>query len=371
MTLLPNALMRVETIEGYRAFDEIIDVRTPAEFEQDHIPGSTNYPVLDNEQRIEVGTLYQQHSPFAAKRIGAAYVAENIGRLIQNYFQDRPQHWNPLIVCWRGGQRSGSLTLVFRKIGWNAMQLAGGYKRYRKQVLEQLDQIPQRLSFRVICGQTGSGKSFLLQRLAQCGEQVLDLEKLASHKGSVLGPLPDIIQPSQKMFETRLVQTLLDFDPERPVYVEAESRKLGMLYLPNTLLQKMRIADCLSINVPFEARVDFLLGDYAYLLDTPEQLLSRLETLRHILGIETFKRWKAYVDRMQWRELVSELLLQHYDPLYKRSQKQNYSSFNTNNAFDIGDLSVDRIDHLIAQIRQRLDLSIDKRLHDASRSPED
>ena len=355
MTLLPNGLVRVDSIEGYRDFDEIIDVRTPAEFEQDHIPGSSNYPVLDNEQRIEVGTLYQQHSPFAAKRIGAAYISENIGRLIREHFQDRPQNWHPLIVCWRGGQRSGSLTLVFRKIGWNAVQLAGGYKRYRKQVIEQLDQIPERLSFRVICGQTGSGKSLLLQHLAKSGEQVLDLEQLACHKGSVLGPLPGITQPTQKMFETRLVQTLMGFNPKRAVYVEAESRKVGMLCLPNTLLQKMRIADCLRINVPFEARLDFLLDDYAYLLDNPAELIKRLETLRHMLGAETLKRWKTYVEEQAWRTLVSELLSQHYDPLYKRSQKQNYESFNTNNVFETDNLSANKMGHLIVQIRQCLD----------------
>ena len=198
----------LEEIGHPGAFDEIIDVRSPAEFAEDHIPGATNCPVLDNEQRIEVGTLYKQASPFEARRIGAAYVAENIARHLREKFLDRPKTWRPLIVCWRGGQRSGSMTLIFRRIGWDACQLEGGYKVYRKQVVEALAELPRRLRLKVVCGATGSGKSRILQALARLGEQVLDLEELACHKGSVLGVLPDQPQPSQKAFESRLLLAL-------------------------------------------------------------------------------------------------------------------------------------------------------------------
>ena len=194
-----HGIAKIERIEDYSQFDEIIDVRTPAEFAEDHIPGSINCPVLDNEQRIEVGTLYKQHSPFEAKKIGAAYVAENIAYHLRHTFQDRNKDWTPLIVCWRGGQRSGSMTLIFRRVGWDAQQLQGGYKDYRQLVIENLAELPRKMSFRVVCGATGSGKSRVLQELAARGEQILDLEDIACHKGSVLGVLPGTDQLPQDL----------------------------------------------------------------------------------------------------------------------------------------------------------------------------
>ena len=190
------------------AFDEIIDVRTPAEFAEDHAPGAINCPVLDDAQRVEVGTLYKQVSPFAAKKIGAAYVAENVARHLRERFLDRPKSWRPLVMCWRGGERSGAMTHILRRVGWDAQQLDGGYKAYRRLVVDTLVEQPRDFAFQVVCGATGSGKSRLLQALAARGAQVLDLEALACHKGSVLGVLPDADQPSQKAFETRLLAAL-------------------------------------------------------------------------------------------------------------------------------------------------------------------
>ncbi|HNI74847.1 MAG TPA: tRNA 2-selenouridine(34) synthase MnmH, partial [Accumulibacter sp.] len=219
-----NETFTLENLDALMSFDEIIDVRSPSEFAEDHLPGSSNHPVLDDRQRVEVGTLYKQVSPFEARKIGAAYVAANIAAHLQRYFLDRPKNWHPLIVCWRGGQRSGAMTLIFRRIGWEAQQLDGGYKTYRRLVIEQLAELPGKLTFTVLCGATGSGKSRVLQAIASLGEQVLDLEGLACHKGSVLGALPGRPQPSQKQFESQLLSTLRGFDRQRTVYVEAESR---------------------------------------------------------------------------------------------------------------------------------------------------
>lgn len=334
-----HGIASVERIEDFRQFDEIVDVRTPAEFAEDHIPGSINCPVLDNEQRIEVGTLYKQQSPFVAKRIGAAYVAENIARHLRETFFDRPPNWKPLIVCWRGGQRSGSMTYIFRRIGWDAQQLQGGYKVYRKLVVERLAELPRQFDFEVVCGATGSGKSRLLKALAENGEQVLDLEELACHKGSVLGVLPDAPQPTQKTFETRLLSALLGFDPARPVYVEAESRKIGTIHLPDALLETLRAATCINIEASFDARVDFLLRDYDYFLGAPNWLSSRLETLNQVQSRETVERWQAYVRDGRWRELVGELLEKHYDPLYRRSQNKHFAGFRDPKTFMANDLS--------------------------------
>jgi tRNA 2-selenouridine synthase len=347
---MKQGIATVRQIDEFSSFDEIIDVRSPAEFAEDHIPGSINCPVLDNEQRIEVGTLYKQVSPFEAKKIGAAYVAENIARHLREKFLDRPKTWRPLIVCWRGGQRSGSMTFIFRRVGWDAQQLENGYKIYRKMVVDSLAELPRQLKLKVICGATGSGKSRILQALGRLGEQVLDLEELACHKGSVLGVLPDSAQPSQKMFDSKLLVALHGFDLTRPVFVEAESRKIGSIHLPDALIETMRCADCMNIEAAFSARVEFLLRDYDYFLSAPDWLSSRLEALRNLQSRETIERWHNYVSHVQWRELVSELLELHYDPLYNRSQNRNYTGFGTPQALTTDDLTPAGVDAVARRI---------------------
>ena len=358
MTTTRHGVTQVEQLEGYSGFDEIIDVRTPAEFADDHIPGSLNCPVLDNDQRIEVGTLYKQHSPFDAKKIGAAYVAENIARHLRQSFFDRPKSWRPLIVCWRGGQRSGAMTLILRRVGWDAQQLQGGYKAYRTQVLASLAELPRQLRYTVVCGATGSGKSRLLQALARHGEQVLDLEELACHKGSVLGVLPDAPQPSQKMFESRLRVALQALDPARPVFVEAESRKIGVLQVPDALLETLRASPCLTIEATLEARVAFLLRDYDYFLSAPAWLNSRLDVLRNLHSRDTIERWQDYATNGAWPTLVHELLAQHYDPLYRRSQTRHFAGLDTPRSFSTDDLTPAGIDALADQIRGNLGIPL-------------
>ena len=332
------------------AFDEIIDVRTPAEFAEDHAPGAINCPVLDDAQRVEVGTLYKQVSPFAAKKIGAAYVAENVARHLRERFLDRPKSWRPLVMCWRGGERSGAMTHILRRVGWDAQQLDGGYKAYRRLVVDTLVEQPRDFAFQVVCGATGSGKSRLLQALAARGAQVLDLEALACHKGSVLGVLPDADQPSQKAFETRLLAALAGLDPARPVFVEAESRKIGRLHLPDTLLEGLRAGACIEVEAEFSARVEFLLRDYDYFLAAPDWLNQRLDALRPLQGHETVKRWQDLARSGAWRQLVSELLGQHYDPLYRRSQHHNFAGLATPRKLATEDHSPAGIDALAAQL---------------------
>ncbi|MCL2524028.1 MAG: tRNA 2-selenouridine(34) synthase MnmH [Betaproteobacteria bacterium] len=337
------------TVADLDRFDEIIDVRSPAEFAEDHIPGARNCPVLDDAQRAEVGTLYKQCSPFAAKKLGAALVAENIARHLRETFHDRPKHWKPLIYCWRGGDRSGAMTTIFRAIGWPAGQLDGGYKAWRTHVVARLLELPATLSFRVISGPTGCAKTRILQALAALGEQALDLESLACHKGSVLGVLPDAPQPSQKGFETALLLALQAFDPARPIYVEAESRKIGNLHLPAALIERMRAGECLNVEADIAARVDFLLRDYDYLPARPEFLASRLQALHALQSRETLDRWRNYVTTSRWPALVGELLELHYDPLYRRSQTRHYGPTPQRN-FYADDLSAAGINRLAVAI---------------------
>lgn len=340
----------IATIEDLDGFDEIIDVRSPAEFEEDHIPGAINCPVLDNDQRAQVGTIYKQVSSFEAKKIGAALVAENIGRHLRDRFLDRPKHWQPLVYCWRGGNRSGAMVTVLRSVGWKAAQLEGGYKAYRHHVVAQLETLPRQFGFRVLCGPTGSAKTRILQAIGGLGEQALDLESLACHKGSVLGILPHTPQPTQKWFETQLLQCLQAFDPSRPVYVEAESRKIGRMQVPEALLETIRAGTCLNIEAPLPARVEFLLADYDYFVADPAWLKRRLEALQGLQSNETLAAWNALVDRGQWPELVAQLLERHYDPLYRRSQSNNFAGYRNPLTFSAQSLSAAGIAELARTI---------------------
>ncbi len=305
-------------------YDSIIDVRSESEYALDHIPGAINCPVLNDAQRIEVGTLYKQTSAFEAKKVGAALVAENIALHLQQKFRDQSRDWKPLIYCWRGGNRSGAMAHIFAKIGWPVHQLDGGYKEYRRFITQQIDQQAQALSFQVICGPTGSGKSRLLQTLAAQGAQVLDLEKLAAHRGSVLGHLPTESQPTQKMFESRIWQTLRHYVADRPVYVESESKKIGNCRVPELLMEKMRASPCIALELSAESRVQLLMEDYAHFVQQPHLLSVQLDHLLTLHGREKIKRWHAMAKSGDLTNLVHELLTEHYDPAYLRSIQRNF-----------------------------------------------
>jgi tRNA 2-selenouridine synthase len=315
------------TLAQLAQFDDIIDVRSPSEFRDDHIPGAVNFPVLDDEERARVGTIYKQVSPFDAKKIGAALVARNIARHIEEHFSDRPRNWKPLVYCWRGGSRSGAMTHILKQVGWHASQLQGGYKAYRTTVLKALEELPGHFHYRVVCGPTGSGKSRLLVALDELGAQVLDLEQLAAHRGSVLGNLPDMPQPPQKMFESMLWERLQQFDPERPVYVEAESRKVGNLRVPDALLHGMWQGQCLRLELDRAQRVALLKEEYRHFLEDPDLLNRKLDCLTGIYGREQIARWQEMASHGQWDELVLELLEKHYDPAYNRSTGKHYPQY--------------------------------------------
>jgi tRNA 2-selenouridine synthase len=307
------------------AYDAIIDARTPAEYAEDRLPGAIPLPVLDNEERARVGTLYKQVSPFAARKLGAALVAKNIGRHLETALADRPRGWRPLVYCWRGGKRSGAFAHVLREIGWDAHTLEGGYKAYRQWVAARLAEAPANLPFRVVHGVTGSGKSRLLKALASAGAQVLDLEDLAAHRGSVLGHLPDRPQPSQKMFETRLLAVLAGLDPARTVYVEGESTKIGQLQVPEALMRAMRAAECVLLDADLETRIALLTDEYRHFFADRGSLDAQLDCLAGLHGRERVADWKALAAQGAWQELVGRLLEEHYDPAYRRSALRNFA----------------------------------------------
>lgn len=305
-------------------FDAIIDVRSPAEFAHDHIPCAINCPVLSNAERVQVGTLYKQVSPFEARKLGAVLVARNISQHIEQHFAQQPKNWRPLIYCWRGGQRSGAMQIILRQIGWQAQRLDGGYKAFRQHVIHNTAELAPRLRWHVLCAATGSGKTRILHALAAQGAQILDLEKLAAHKGSVLGGLPSQAQPMQKAFETALWQQLRQFDARLPVFVEAESRKIGQLHVPGPLIDAMRQGVRIDLQAPLAARVAFLLQDYAHLLHDPAAIQAKFQRLKARHGGLIIAHWQDLAARQQWAQLAQELLQQHYDPLYRQSQNASY-----------------------------------------------
>jgi tRNA 2-selenouridine synthase len=340
----------VATVAQLAEFDTLIDSRAPAEFTEDHLPGAVSMPVLDDEERARVGTLYKQVSVFEAKKLGAALVSKNIARHIEEHLLDKPKNWRPLVYCWRGGQRSGSFTHILREIGWDAHRIQGGYKSWRQHVIEQLALLPPRVKFRVVTGATGSGKSRLLEALAARGGQVLHLEELAAHKGSVLGNLPGQPQPAQKGFETQLFAALSALDLTQPVFVEAESRKIGRLQVPDALLDAIRGAPGLRIDASLPARIDFLLHDYDYAIADPAWLVERLGHLKGLQSNETLERWSALIAAKDFASLVEELLTQHYDPLYERSQATNYNSFAAAKRYATQRLDTAALDEVAAEI---------------------
>ena len=314
----------VVSVEDHCGYDEIIDARSPAEYAEDHLPGAINLPVLDNEERAQIGTLHKQVSAFAAKKAGAALVARNIANHLEAHFANKPKGFRPLVYCWRGGSRSGSFTTILRAVGWSAAQLEGGYKAFRRHVIDELQLSPLKFTFRVICGPTGVGKSRFLRALHQSGAQVLDLEELAAHMGSVLGAYPDRPQPSQKYFETLVWDQLQRFNPEQPVFVESESKKIGTLQTPEALLNRMRSAECFNLTADIPIRVALLKEEYVHFLADTVALGTQLDCLTSLQGKERIDIWKKQAQAGQWDELVADLLVRHYDPAYTRSLGRNY-----------------------------------------------
>jgi tRNA 2-selenouridine synthase len=309
---------------GNSRFSSILDARSPGEFAEDHLPEANCTPVLNDEERITVGTLYKQSSAFDAKKLGAALVARNIASLLQEQFHDKPKDWSPLVYCWRGGNRSGALATILARVGWPTYILDGGYREYRRAVLSSFDTLAGQFQYRVIAGPTGSGKSQILQKLAASGQQVLDLEDLAKHKGSVLGNLVGQPQPSQKYFDTLVAEKLRSFDISRPVFVESESKKVGSCQVPDQLITAMRNSACIVIEASTPTRVQLLLGEYEHFTTDKVNLFKQLDCLKDLHGKKVIDDWKSLATSGQWSDFVEATLTQHYDPAYYRSMDRNY-----------------------------------------------
>ena len=307
LTLIPAA----QAVQRLVDFDSVIDARSESEYAEDHLPGALNWPTLNDAERQFIGTTYKQVNAFEAKKRGAALAARNISTHIEREVIAKTRDWSPLLYCWRGGKRSGSLALVLDQIGFRVHLVEGGYKAFRAAMLQDIEARCGALRFQVVCGTTGSGKTRLLHALQRAGEQVLDLEALAQHRSSVLGAIPGVPQPSQKRFDTLVWDALSGYDSARVVFVESESKKVGNVAVAEPLMQRIRQSPCIN----------------AYFVANPAHFCNRLEVLTAQRGKAVVQAWKDSVLGGDLGTVVQDLLLTHYDPVYVQSMQRNFSQF--------------------------------------------
>ena len=322
-----QTLPATDALSRLDQFETVIDARSEDEYALDHVPGAVNWPTLNNAERTLIGTMYKQVNAFEAKKRGAALAARNIAAHIERELIEAPRSWKPVVYCWRGGNRSGSLATILSAIGFHVTLIEGGYKAWRAAQVDDLTPQAQRLQYRVICGPTGSGKTRLLQSLAAQGAQVLDLEALANHRSSVLGHIPGLPQPSQKRFDSLIWDALRKFDPARPVFVESESKKVGNVRVPDALIERMRESPCIDLQLPDHERVALLLEDYDFFVKDPVHFCDRLQALVELRGKAVVDGWVERVAAGKTPEVVLELLTMHYDPMYSASINRNFKQY--------------------------------------------
>ncbi|GLS86629.1 tRNA 2-selenouridine synthase [Cypionkella aquatica] len=331
-------------------FDDIIDARAPAEYAEDHLPGAISLAVLDDAERAQVGTIYKQVSPFSARKIGAALVAQNVARHLQGPLADKPGGWRPLVYCWRGGQRSGSFALILSQVGWRVETIAGGYKAWRGLVVKALYDTPFPCKVVVLDGNTGSAKTEILNLLPALGVQVLDLEGLAHHRGSVFGNRG--AQPSQKAFDCALAMAMSKLDPSRPVVIEAESSKVGECRLPPGIWKAMQSAPRIAIAAEVPARAAYLLRAYSDMTADAARLLRIVEQLRPFHAADRIAAWQAMAGAGDFAELAAGLMQHHYDPRYARHRARIETGLTEIAAQDLGAQDLARLADLVARAVQ-------------------
>lgn len=341
-------------MQDFSRYDLIIDARSPREYEEDHIPGAVNWPVVDNDEYAEVGTLHKTDK-MAAYRIGVRYSLANIARHIEKDLSDFPFSSRILVYCFRGGKRSKLWFNALDIIGYRAEVLPGGWKAYRRAVNEELAALPARYRYNVLSGATGCGKTRLLYALEKAGAQVLDLEAVASHRGSVIGAVPGVSQPTQKYFDSLLLRKLESFSTERPIWVEAESKKIGDVQLPDALLATMRQGTTIRVESDMAQRVKLWREDYRHFEEDPAFLLSRLAHLIPLIGKKEYDDWQALADQGNIPLLFETIMRNHYDPAYARSILRNYPDIGSSPSVWLDDLSPEGLEPVARSLRERFE----------------
>lgn len=335
-------------LREFASYALIIDARSPHEYAEDHVPGAVNLPVVDDAEYAEVGTRHRTDT-HAAYLIGVEYSLRNIAAQIKPLISKFSAKDRFLVYCFRGGKRSRLWADNLRTIGFEVDVIAGGWKAYRQWVRTGLQELPKSLSFRVLCGPTGCGKTRMLHELERQGHQVLELEDLACHRGSLLGDLPGVPQPSQKFFDTRLLDRLRRFDRRAPVWLEAESKKIGNLQLPEALYEAMHNSPVVNVVAPMPARVKLWREDYPHFATDPEAMVRKLEPLKPLVGRETLALWMLLATTGRVDELFESIMTRHYDPCYARSNRRSYGQRFEEQRIELESLDDDA---LVAPVRQ-------------------
>ena len=317
----------------------LIDVRSENEYLHAHIPGAVNIPLLNNEHRILVGTCYKQKGREAAVRLGF----ELVGPLFHSFIAkvDELQKGRELLVyCWRGGMRSGIMSWLLSMSGYQVNTLKGGYKFFRRYVFESLAQ-PKRVV--ILGGHTGTGKTKFLKLLKDAGEQVVDLEGLANHRGSAFGQIGLPPQPMNEHFENLLALEWRNVLADRPVWIEAESRSIGRIKIPDVFYPMFMSAPVVELDVSIEKRIDNILADYGK-FDKAE-LANCTRKIEKRLGNQRMKECLHLLEENRMEEWV-ELLLIYYDKQYAHSLAERKSL----SRVKIVAGSADKDEHVVAQL---------------------
>lgn len=349
-SLLPHPL-QLEVLE-FTCYNLVIDARSPHEYDEDHVPGAVNLPVVDDAEFAEVGTKHKDDT-HAAYLIGVEYSLRNIARQIRPLIAKYDKRARMLVYCFRGGKRSKLWADNLRTIGFEVDVLRGGWKNYRRWVLASIETLPHHFGLRVLAGSTGTGKTRLLKALAESGEQVLDLELLASHRGSLIGAVPGVKQPTQKYFDTLVVDVLRQFDPARPVWLEAESKKIGNLQLPDSLHDAMRRTVPIHIEAPMPERVRLWREDYPHFAQDPKLMVAMLAPLKPLIGGVELAMWEKLAAEGRVDELFERVMTKHYDPCYARSTARSYQAGADDRRVNLDSLDADRLVEVARELAAR------------------
>ena len=339
-------------VQEFGSYALVIDARSPREFAEDHLPGAVNLPVVNNDEYAEVGTLHRTDT-HAAYLIGVKYALRNIADQIESVVSRYTPRDRVLVYCFRGGKRSRLWADALHTIGFKVDVLSGGWKRYRRWVRDGLESLPGTFNFKVLAGPTGCGKTRLLIELDRQGQQVLELEGLAHHRGSLLGDIPGRPQPSQKLFDSHVLSRLRSFDPQRPVWLEAESKRIGNVQLPNALYEAMHRSPMLSLVVPMSERVSLWREDYPHFVADPSAMVEKLAPLKPLIGGEELERWRTLAVAKRTDELFERVMVAHYDPCYARSTSKHYGPPQTHEALQLASLCPEALEIAAARLGQK------------------
>ncbi|XP_033737714.1 tRNA 2-selenouridine synthase-like isoform X2 [Pecten maximus] len=295
---------------------DVIDIRSKEMYQRNHIPGAINIPLVNDI----VGK--KQNSDWKNNHYVTTKSTDN--SLMKYFTRKKSPEFCPLVYCETGRWASEIGVHIATEAGLDVLYLLkNGYLSYTKQVLKDLQTLPLQFTFKVISGFAGTGKTFLLTKLAERGHQVLDLECLAKHKGSMLGLWYGETQPCKDKWLSLLRNTLTKFDPSKPVWVESESQRIGTLGIPPVLFEQICKGDRFKIVLPTEERIKWSLQDYPYWLEDKDALMNIVWKLEKYCGKEKVNYWISLIESERWEEFVHHLLIEHYDPTYERSQNKN------------------------------------------------